>query len=139
MSKITDEDVSILMNQTNITKSQAREVLLLKDGDLVESLVAVQTEEIDLSKLNELKQDKQKLKEEETDDFIVDTSRPENLIKYREIVDSKDTIYNKIKQEKDERERKQQSGEIDVKPDFSIEELYKLKKGNNSFNSIKVL
>ena len=82
-------------------------------------------------------------------DFEVDTSKQENLVRYREIVDEKDTIYNKNKIEKEEREQKAkeiqerrdkgEKVEDDVKPNFSIEDLYLLKKGNNSFNSIRVL
>ena len=148
MSNITEEDVSILMSQANITKEQAREILIINNGNLVDSLVDFESGKIDLNKLNELKK-KEVKEDEETLDFEVDTSKPENLVRYREIVDEKDTIYNKNKIEKEEREQKAkeiqerrdkgEKVEDDVKPNFSIEDLYLLKKGNNSFNSIRVL
>jgi len=148
MSNITEEDVSILMSQANITKEQAREILIINNGNLVDSLVDFESGKIDLNKLNELKK-KEVKEDEETLDFEVDTSKQENLVRYREIVDEKDTIYNKNKIEKEEREQKAkeiqerrdkgEKVEDDVKPNFSIEDLYLLKKGNNSFNSIRVL
>jgi hypothetical protein len=148
MSNITEEDVSILMSQANITKEQAREILIINNGNLVDSLVDFESGKIDLNKLNELKK-KEVKEDDETLDFEVDTSKQENLVRYREIVDEKDTIYNKNKIEKEEREQKAkeiqerrdkgEKVEDDVKPNFSIEDLYLLKKGNNSFNSIRVL
>ena len=148
MSNITEEDVSILMSQANITKEQAREILIINNGNLVDSLVDFESGKIDLNKLKEVKKEEVK-EDEETLDFEVDTSKQENLVRYREIVDEKDTIYNKNKIEKEEREQKAkeiqerrdkgEKVEDDVKPNFSIEDLYLLKKGNNSFNSIRVL
>lgn len=136
MENITDEDINILMTQGNITKIEARELLSLNNGNLVESIVTIQMGNFDLEKLREKKNG---YVEEETDDFIVDTSKQENLTKYREIVDSKDVIYNRKKQEKEEREKRIKEGKEEEETNFSIEELYKLKRGNNSFNSIKVL
>ena len=70
------------------------------------------------------------VEEEETDNFKVDTSIKKNLEKYREIVDDKDNVYIKNNEKKEK---------IKEKTNFSIEELYKLKRGKNTFNSIKVL
>ena len=127
MNNITDEDVLILMKQSNITKKKAQELLILNDGDLVDSLYMLQTDEFDLEKKKKKKQIEE---EEETDNFKVDTSIKKNLEKYREIVDDKDNVYIKNNEKKEK---------IKEKTNFSIEELYKLKRGKNTFNSIKVL
>ena len=136
MSNITDDDINILKNQGNLSLKDASELLVLNKGDLIESLLQVQSDNFDL---NLLKKNKEIEIDEETDDFIVDTSKQENLVKYREIVDSKDEIYNRKKKEKEEKERKIKEGIIDEETHFSQEELYKLKRGNNKFNVIHVL
>jgi hypothetical protein len=136
MESITDEDINILMAQGNISKNEARELLSLNDGNLVDSIITIQSENFDLEKL---RQAKNEYVEEETEDFLVDTSKQKNLTKYREIVDSKDVIYNRKKQEKEEREKRVKEGKEEEVTKFSVEELYKLKRGNNTFNSIRVL
>ena len=133
MSEITDEDIKILMLQGNISKNIAKELLILNNGELVESLVQLQSENFDLNEL------KKKVEiDEEPDDFLVDTSKQENLTKYREIVDSKDVIYNQKKKKKKKWKEKKE-GLIDEEINFSIEDLYKLKRGKNTFNTIQVL
>ena len=148
MSNITDADVSILMNQCGINQDNAREVLLLNEGNLVKSIIELESGELKLEKLDEIKKERNKVEEEETLDFEVDTSKQENLVRYREIVDSKDEIYNRNKIEREkrdiakrEREEKMARGEEveEEKPEFSAEELYAIKRGTNSFNSIRVL
>ena len=149
MSQITDEDVNILMAQTNIDKKTAREVLIINNGDLVDSIYKLESGEINVKDLEKFRESTLKKEEEETLDFDVDTSKPENLVKYREIIDSKDVIYNRKKEEKKkleelakEKEEKRARGEKvedDEKPEFSIEDLYNIKRGNNTFNSIRVL
>ena len=88
------------------------------------------------------------MEEEETLDFEVDTSKQENLVKYREIVDNKDEVYNKNKIAKEKREQQLKENEErrargekveEETPEFSAEELYAIKRGTNSFNSIRVL
>ena len=136
MESITDEDINILMAQGNISKNEARELPSLNDGNLVDSIITIQSENFDLEKLRQMKNE---YVEEETEDFLVDTSKQKNLTKYREIVDSKDVIYNRKKQEKEEREKRVKEGKEEEVTKFSVEELYKLKRGNNTFNSIRVL
>ena len=142
MSNITDADVSILMNQCGINQENAREVLLLNRGDLVKSIIELESGEIKLEKLDEIKKERNKIEEEETLDFEVDTSKQDNLNRYREIVDNKDEIYNKNKKEKEKREQKQKENEErrargeevdEEKPEFSAEELYAIKRGTNSY------
>ena len=60
------------------------------------------------------------------------------ILPNREIVDSKDEIYNQ-KKEKEEKEQRIKEGEEEENTVFSIEDLYKLKRGKNKFNSIQVL
>ena len=43
------------------------------------------------------------------------------------------------KQEKEDRERRIKEGKEEEETNFSIEEIYKLRRGNNTFNSIRVL
>ena len=136
MVNITDEDINILSSQGNVDRSLASELLTLNDGDIVESLVMLQTKDFDIEKI---KKQKQEFQEEETDDFDVDTSNQKNLTRYREIVDSKDEIYNQKKKEKEEREQRIKEGKEEEETNFSIEDLYKLKRGKNTFNSIQVL
>jgi hypothetical protein len=137
MNNITDEDINIIISQGNITNNQAIELLRLHDGDIVNSIVYLETQEFNLEKLKE--EQKNQFVEEKTDNFDVDTSSQANLTKYREIVDDKDDIYNKKKIEREQRDLRIKEGKEEEKTDFSIEELYKLKRGNNKFNSICVL
>ena len=150
MPQITDEDVNILMSQTNIDKKTAREVLIINNGELVDSICKLESGEINIKDLNKFRENTSKTEEEETLDFEVDTTNPENLVKYREIIDSKDVIYNRKKEEKKkleelakEKEERRARGEKieddEEKPEFSIEDLYNIKRGNNTFNSIRVL
>ena len=136
MDNITDDDINILISQGNITRKQALDLLSLYDGNIVDAIVYLQTEELNLEKL---KEEKNIFTEEETDDFEVDTSKQENLSRYREIVDSKDEIYNQKKIENEKKEQRIKEGKQEEETNFSIEELYKLKRGKNKFNSICVL
>ena len=136
MDNITDDDINILISQGNITRKQALDLLSLYDGNIVDAIVYLQTEELNLEKLRE---EKNIFTEEETDDFEVDTSKQENLSRYREIVDSKDEIYNQKKIENEKKEQRIKEGKQEEETNFSIEELYKLKRGKNKFNSICVL
>ena len=136
MTSITDEDVDILMKQCSITKEKAREILIFNEGNIVESIIMINTDKIDL---NNLQNDKKVVVEEETDDFLVDSSKQENIKKYRDIVDSKDIVYNQKQKEKEEKELLKSNGQDIQKPTLSIEELYYLERGKGSFNSIRVL
>ena len=136
MTSITDEDVDILMKQCSITKEKAREILIFNEGNIVESIIMINTDKIDL---NNLQNNKKVVVEEETDDFLVDSSKQENIKKYRDIVDSKDIVYNQKQKEKEEKELLKSNGQDIQKPTLSIEELYYLERGKGSFNSIRVL
>lgn len=144
---ITEEDIQILIDQTGIDKELAKNILQHNRGDLVESIIQIQTSEIpDFEKEKEYQ-----YKEEndiEEDRHLVDTTVKENLEEYRDIVDQKDIIYNKKSIEKEEQKKlqkkieelKEQGKEYDhlLEKKPCNEELYYLTvKGN--FNSILVL
>ena len=55
MPNITDDDIKILMSQGNIDKNVAKELLILNNGELIESLVQLQSENFDLNELKKKK------------------------------------------------------------------------------------
>ena len=128
MYNISDEDINILIKQYQIEKNIAKELLIINDGDIVNAIVMFESKDFDLDKI---KKEKQKYIEEETDNFDVSTSSQENRKKYREIVDSKDIIYEKNKNKDKDKDKEN-------KNNLSLEDLYFLKKKNN-FNSIKII
>ena len=127
MTEICEKDIDILVNQYNVEREKAKSLLILNEGDIVESIFMVETENCDI---NKIKNQKQMYKEEETDNFEVDLSEQKNIKKYRDIVDKRDIIYNNKKETKKKSENQ--------KKNLSIEDLYSLKKKKN-FNSIKIL
>ena len=129
MKDIKDEDINILMNHCNIDKEKAKKLLILNEGNIVESIFMIESGNCDFEKI---KKEKEKYQEDETEDFIIDTSKQENIKKYREIVDYKDSLYYKRKEAKKEAKKNPQ------KKNLSIEELYFLKK-KNKYNNIKIL
>ena len=128
--EITEEDIEILMSQTNINRDLAKELLIKNKGDIVECIVKLEKNEIN----NENKESE--TQENTNDDKVEEEVRldQKNLRDYRKIVDNKDVIYNKKSEEKEERKRKQkliqerqEKGEsIDdlVEKHLSTEELY---------------
>ena len=144
---ITEEDIQILIDQTGIEKELAKKLLQHNRGDLVESIIQIQTNEIpDFEKEKQFEYKEENDIEEER--HLVDTTVKENLEEYRDIVDQKDIIYNKKSIEKEEQKKlqkkieelKEQGKEYDhlLEKKPCNEELYYLTvKGN--FNSILVL
>ena len=144
---ITEEDIQILIDQTDIDKELAKKLLHHNRGDLVESIIQIQTNEIpdfDKEKNYEYKEED----DTEEERHLVDTTIKENLEEYRDIVDQKDVIYNQKSIEKEEKKKLQKKIEelkeqgkeynhlLEKKP--CNEELYFMTvKGN--FNSILVL
>lgn len=144
---ITEEDIQILIDQTDIDKELAKKLLQHNRGDLVESIIQIQTNEIpnfDNEKDYEYKEED----DVEEERHLVDTSVKKNLEEYRDIVDQKDVIYNQKSIEKEEKKKLQKKIEglkeqgkeynhlLEKKP--CNEKLYYMTvKGN--FNSILVL
>tara|TARA_B100000767_G_C19707403_1_gene511182 strand:- start:578 stop:952 length:375 start_codon:yes stop_codon:yes gene_type:complete len=124
MYNISNDDLNILIKQYQIEKHIAKELLILNNGDIVNSIVMFESKDFNL---NKIKEEKQKYIEEETDNFDVSTSSQENRKRYRDIVDSKDVIYEKNKENKNKN-----------KNNLSLEDLYFLKRKTN-FNSIKII
>ena len=124
--EITEEDIEILMSQTNINRDLAKELLIKNKGDIVECIVKLEKNENVESETQENTNDDKVEEEVKLDQ--------KNLRDYRKIVDNKDVIYNKKSEEKEERKRKQkliqerqEKGEsIDdlVEKHLSTEELY---------------
>ena len=103
---ITEEDIQILIDQTGIGKELAKKLLQYNRGNLVESIIQIQTNEIpdfEKEKLFEYKEEN----DIEEERHLVDTSIKENLEEYRDIVDQKDVIYNKKSIEKEEQKKLQ--------------------------------
>ena len=144
MVNITEEDIDILIIQTNIPREQAKQILIANNGDLVDTIIKIQNNEIDLENIEQYEKDKRKYDENNdiSNSFDVDVTNKDELKKYREIVDSKDEIYAEIKKKKEEKEKKalENSGKSENNTtDFSAEELYYIKKKTSKFNSIRVL
>ena len=139
MSEI--EDLEIFIHQTGLNKELAKKILLKNNGDVVKSIIDVNNCEnpSDLLKVEEQYDEKNDTNEE----VSLDKKSLEN---YRDIVDSKDEIYNIIKEEKEEKKRKQKENEEKLKRGEKIEEetplnneevYYSFKK--NNFTRVKVL
>lgn len=137
--QITEEDISILISQTNIDRELAKKILIENKGDIVECIIKIEKNEIGGN-------DKEEEEEDKVEEEVI--LNKENLIDYRNIVDSKDDIYNIKSEEKEKKKKKekliqerQEKGEsIDnlVDKELSIEELYYIKNKGN-LTSIRVL
>ena len=104
---ISEEDIQILLDQTQINRELAKKLIVYKGGDLVECI-------LELESCSDLEELERKIdlghQSNQTDDIEpeVDVSNPENLKEYRSIVDEKDTIYNykaKLKRSKKRKSR----------------------------------
>ena len=98
--QITNEDIDILCLQTSITKEHAKKILKSNKGDIVKSIVDIETNCFDFEMEEEKEEEKNDNIEEE-----VDLNNPKKLAEYREIVDEKDVIYQKKKDEKEKKEK----------------------------------
>ena len=137
--QITEEDISILISQTNIDRKLAKKLLIKNKGDIVECIIKIEKNEIGDN-------DKEEDEEDKVEEEVI--LNKENLIDYRNIVDNKDDIYNIKSEEKEKKKKKekliqerQEKGEsIDdlVDKELSIEELYYIKNKGN-LTSIRVL
>ena len=103
-----EEDLQILIDQTDMPRDLAKKLLIQKKGDLVESILEFENS-ISLDQLKEkLIQEDSRVNHINDDvEKPVDVRSRENLKEYREIVDEKDTIYNTIKK-KMKKEKKRQ-------------------------------
>ena len=139
-----EEDLQILIEQTDIPRDLAKRLLIQKKGDLVESILEVNNHN-NLDDLEEyLKNETDKIVHVNDDvEKPVDTSIKTNLDEYREIVDEKDVIYNNKKKanekRKKEAEEKLIKGETEeTEKPMCCESIYYSTR-NNNINNIKVL
>lgn len=159
MNNFSEEDVNILMSQTNISREVAKKLLIKYNGEIVDIILKLQTTDFDIENIDN--EDSQELKyneeEEITEDFEVLLGNQKEHKKYREIIDSKDLIYDKIKKDKDRKKQKEKEKEekrkdrerrknmgLEVSDSeeeeekFSAEDIYYMSKKNN-FNSFRIL
>ena len=121
--KITNEDLDILISQTNISKEYAKKLLRKHKGDIVSSIINFESGE----------EDKISIEEKNDNEEIVDVKNLKNLAEYREIVDEKDTIYKKKQDDKEK-------GTNDTLKNLCNEEKYFMKrKKEGNINIIHVL
>lgn len=147
---MSEEDIQILLDQTNINRELAKELIIHKHGDVVECILEMEKHE-NLDSVREmLVREKQNRKNKKYDEIEkeVDVSNRQNLEDYRDIVDAKDTIYNYKAQQKEEKKKKNKLIQERLEKGESIEDLeekkmcnetiyYSFRKGN--VNNIKVL
>ena len=122
--QITNEDIDILVSQTNISEDLAKKLLKKHKGDIVSSIIAFETGEED---------NNSELEEKEDNEEIIDVKIQKNLTNYREIVDEKDTIYQTNKDKKE-------NGQTESLQNLCNEEKYFMKrKKEGNINVIYVL
>lgn len=138
-----EEDIQILIDQTELPRDLAKKLLIFNKGDVVESIL--EYEKLGSSdKLNKFLQEEQKKIYHQNDEQEkpIDVSQRENLELYREIVDEKDTIYNNKKKDNDKKKKKlqeaQERGEQIEETPLSNEDIYYSTRKEN-INYIKVL
>tara|TARA_B110000285_G_C15043201_1_gene572908 strand:+ start:167 stop:574 length:408 start_codon:yes stop_codon:yes gene_type:complete len=132
--QITQENIEILCSQTLITSEQAKILLKKNKGDIIQSILDIEQKNIDLDNL-EIEEKKFKNDNIEKD---VNTTIKENLEEYRNIVDEKDTIYQKIQEDKEKKNEKESKGIEDIT--FCNEKKYFIKRQKEGeINLIQVL
>ena len=147
---MAEEDIQILLDQTNINRELAKELIIHKNGDIVECILEMEKHEnLDsVRKMLDLEKQNRKNKKSDEIEKEVDVSNKQNLEEYRDIVDSKDTIYNYKAQQKEERKKKNKLIQEKLEKGESVEDLEEKKMCNETIyysfrkgkiNNIKVL
>ena len=127
--QITQEDIEILCSQTLITNENAKTLLKKNKGDIIQSILDIEQKNIDLEI------EEKKITKNDNIEKDVNTKIKENLEEYRTIIDEKDTIYQKIQ---DEKEKKESKGIEDIT--FCNEKKYFIKRQKEGeINVIQVL
>ena len=126
--QITSEDIEIVCSQTSVSKEEAKRILKHNKSDIVQSILDIQNNNINYNKEKEIKNDD--IEEE------VDTTNKDNLKEYRKIVDEKDTIYQKINEDKEKRKKENNKDELV----FCNEKKYYIKRQKEEeINHIRIL
>ena len=130
--QITQEDIEILCSQTLITTENAKKILKKNKGDIIRSILDIEQKNIDLEI------EEKEIKKNDNIEKDVNTKIKENLEEYRTIVDEKDTIYQKIQEEKEKKKEKESKGIEDIT--FCNEKKYFIKRQKEGeINIIQVL
>ena len=130
--QITQEDIEILCSQTLITTENAKKILKKNKGDIIQSILDIEKKNIDL---DNLEIEEKEITKNDNIEKDVNTKIKENLEEYRTIVDEKDTIYQKIQEDK---EKKKDKGIEDIT--FCNEKKYFIKRQKEGeINIIQVL
>ena len=133
--QITQEDIEILCSQTLITTENAKKILKKNKGDIIQSILDIEQKNIDL---DNLEIEEKEIKKNDNIEKDVNTKIKENLEEYRSIVDEKDTIYQKIQEEKEKKKEKESKGIEDIT--FCNEKKYFIKRQKEGeINIIQVL
>ena len=126
--QITLEDIEIVCSQTSVSKEEAKRILKHNKSDIVQSILDIQNNTINYNKEKEQKND-----DIEND---IDTTNKDNLKEYRKIVDEKNTIYQKINEDKEKRKKENNKEELV----FCNEKKYFIKRQNEGeINHIRIL
>ena len=147
---MAEEDIQILLDQTNLNRELAKELIIHKNGDVVECILEMEKHENHESLRKMLDTEKKNRKNKKYDEIEkdVDLTKRENLNEYRDIVDAKDTIYNYKAQQKEEKKKKNKLIQERLEKGESIEDLEEKKMCNETIyysfrngnvNNIKVL
>jgi len=132
--QITQEDIKILCYQTLITAENAKKILKKNKGDIIQSILDIEQKNIDL---DNLEIEEKEITKNDNIEKDVNTKIKENLEEYRNIVDEKNTIYQKIQEEK-EKKKEKSKGIEDIT--FCNEKKYFLKRQKEGeINIIQVL
>ena len=131
---MAEEDIQILLDQTNINRELAKELIIHKNGDIVECILEMEKHEnLDsVRKMLDLEKQNRKNKKSDEIEKEVDVSNKQNLEEYRDIVDSKDTIYNYKAQQKEERKKKNKLIQEKLEKGESVEDLEEKKMCNET-------
>ena len=138
-----EEDIEILIEQTELPRNLAKKLLIFKKGDIVESILEYENYGNPDKLNNFLLQEENKIyHQNDAEEKPVDTSNQKNLKLYREIVDEKDTIYNAKKKLNDEKKKRleeaRKKGEIIEETPLCNEDIYFSTRKDN-INTIKIL
>jgi hypothetical protein len=131
--QITQEDIEILCSQTLITNENAKKILKKNKGDIIQSILDIEQKKIDLDNL-----EIDEIAKNDNIEKDVNTTIKENLEEYRNIVDEKDIIYQKIQEDKEKKNEKESKGIKDIA--FCNEKIYFIKRQKEGeINLIQVL
>tara|TARA_B100000963_G_scaffold351469_1_gene363081 strand:- start:870 stop:1220 length:351 start_codon:yes stop_codon:yes gene_type:complete len=115
--KISEEEINIIISQTNSTREKVKKYLYHNKGDIVKTIIDIEN--------NISIKEEEDIKDDEYDK--IDLKDQKKIESYRKIVDEKDELYYKNKNQV-------------VKNDFCVEKKYFIKRQKEGdLNKIVVL